>query len=210
MQAHDLDPARRFIFTIGHSNLPFESLLANLAAYEIEDVVDVRSQPVSKYTPHFNRTELSWRLQEEGYRYAFCGDTLGGRPDKREFYDDEGYVRYDLWSASEAFQQGIRQLTAAAERRRLAILCSEEDPAACHRHLLIARVLAGAGVERSDIVHIRADGSCVPDASIPVQDDLFGGAVGWRSPQSVLRKVQRRASSAASSAQEYEDSWTSG
>ncbi len=96
MNADGLDPALDYIFTIGHSNQTFEALLGNLRAYEIEAVADVRSQPVSKYTPHFNRGDLTWRLQEAGIKYAFMGDTLGGRPDRREFYDEQGHVRYDL------------------------------------------------------------------------------------------------------------------
>lgn len=205
MNADGLDPALDYIFTIGHSNQTFEALLANLRAYEIDAVVDVRSQPVSKYTPHFNRGDLTWRLQEAGIKYAFMGDTLGGRPDGREFYDEQGYVRYDLWSASDAFQDGIVRLRQSAERRRSAVLCSEEDPQACHRHLLIARVLASAGWPGSRIAHIRGDSSYVTDASIAVQPDMFGGEVGWRSPQSVLHKVQRSTSSSGYGAPESDD-----
>jgi uncharacterized protein (DUF488 family) len=205
VNASDLDPATDYIFTIGHSNTPIDVLLANLRAYEIEALVDVRSQPYSKYTPHFNRPDLSSRLQEEGIRYAFMGDTLGGRPDGREFYDDEGHVRYDLWSASDAFAEGIVKLKGSATRRRTVVLCSEEDPEACHRHLLIARVLASDGWPPSRIAHIRGDGSCTLDESIAVQQDLFGGEVAWRSPQSVLHKVQRSISSSASAAPESDD-----
>ena len=205
MNANDLDPAIDYIFTIGHSNTPFEALLANLRAYGIEALADVRSQPVSRYTPHFNRSELTWQVQEAGIRYAFMGETLGGRPSGSEYYDDEGHVRYDIWSASEAFQGGIEQLKAAALRRRAAVLCSEEDPAACHRHLLIARVLDASGWPQSRIAHIRGDGSCITDDAIPRQHDLFSGEVGWRSPRSVLHKVQQSASSSGSGAPESDD-----
>jgi uncharacterized protein (DUF488 family) len=205
VNADRLDPGLNYIFTIGHSNQPFEAFLGNLRAYEIEALVDVRSQPVSKYTPHFNRGDLTWRLQEAGIKYAFMGDKLGGRPDGREFYDEQGYVRYDLWSASDAFQEGITRLRRAAERRRVAVLCSEEDPQACHRHLLIARMLAAVGWPGSRIAHIRGDGSYVMDASIAVQPDMFGGEVGWRSPQSVLHKVQRSTSSSGYGAPESDD-----
>lgn len=206
MDASDLDPAVDYIFTIGHSNTPIDALLANLRAYNIEALVDVRSQPYSKYTPHFNRPELTSTLQDEGIRYAFMGDTLGGRPEGREFYDEDGYVRYDIWSTSDRFCEGIDKLKGSAVRRRTAVLCSEEDPKACHRHLLIARVLAADGWPASRIAHIRGDGSFMLDESIAVQQDLFGGEVAWRSPQSVLHKVQRSVSSNAS-AQPESDDW---
>jgi uncharacterized protein (DUF488 family) len=204
----EIDPAKDYVFTVGHSNQSFDALLGSLRAYEIEAVIDVRSQPVSRYTPHFNRGDLSWRLQEAGLKYAFCGDMMGGRPDDKMFYDDEGYVRYDLWSASDQFQEGIAKLQQGAKRRRTAIMCSEEDPGACHRHLLIARVLVAQGWPAGQIIHIRAGGSCISDDAIPVQQDLFGGAIGWRSPQSVLHKVQRSTSSAGYSEPESADSWT--
>jgi hypothetical protein len=44
------------------------------------------------------------------------------------------------------------------------------------------------------------------DDSIAVQEDLFGGEVAWRSPQSVLRKVQQSGSSSGS-AQPESDDW---
>jgi uncharacterized protein (DUF488 family) len=205
VNVQDLDPAEDYIFTIGHSNQSFDALLESLRAYEIEALVDVRSQPVSKYTPHFNRPELTWRLQEAGIKYSFMGDSLGGRPEDPSFYDEQGYVRYKLWGASGTFRDGITKLKHAATRRRIAVICSEEDPVVCHRHLLIARVLTSDGWAGSHIIHIRADGSCIADDSIPVQQDLFGGDAEWRSPRSVLHKVQRSTSSSGYGAPESDD-----
>jgi uncharacterized protein (DUF488 family) len=184
MNADDLDPGVDYVFTIGHSNVSFETLLLNLRAYSIEAVADVRSQPVSRYTPHFNRAELTRRLQEAGIRYAFMGDTLGGRPSGAEYYDDEGHVRYDLWSASEAFRGGIEAVLAERQGSRIAIMCAEEDPTACHRHLLIARVLRTVGVPGSAIVHIRRSSEFQPDDALPAQASLTGE---WRSPHPVAR-----------------------
>ena len=54
MQASDLDPAQEYMFTIGHSNISLEDLLDDLQAYGIEAVADARSQPKSRYLPHFS------------------------------------------------------------------------------------------------------------------------------------------------------------
>ena len=48
-----------------------------------------------------------------------------------------------------------------AEESVVALMCAEEDPARCHRRLLIGPVLEELGVR---LVHIRGDG--------PVQDAL--------------------------------------
>lgn len=204
MRAHDLSTTRDYIFTVGHSNISFEELLQLLVSYDIEAVADVRSQPYSKYSPHFSRNHLEPRIEGAGLTYEFMGHQLGGRPDEREYYDDHGHVRYDTWSEDERFLDGIATLESIARRRRWVILCSEGNPRSCHRHLLIARVLASRGWPTSDIVHIETNGSCVAEESLPEQRDLFGGSVSWRSPQSVLPGVQLSTSSSDSAWPEYD------
>jgi len=141
--------------TVGHSNHPLEALLALLRRYGVQTVVDVRSSPYSQYTVHFNRETLRDRLEEDGIAYRFAGDRLGGRPERRAFYDEQGYVLYDRLAASAVFQEGITWLLGEARSSRVLLLCSEEDPSPCHRRLLIGRVLGERGVT---VRHIRGDG----------------------------------------------------
>jgi uncharacterized protein (DUF488 family) len=192
-----VNATERVIYTIGHSNLTLADFVARLHGAGIDTVVDVRSQPVSRHSPHFERRSLADALRGAGIRYAFMGDSLGGRPENTKYYDAEGYVRYDLWAASPRFQDGLAKIMRAAAERRIALLCSEGDPARCHRHLLIARALAEQGWPRARIVHIDAKGGYLPDDAIPTQAGLFGGDAPWRSPQSVLHKVRPSTSSSA-------------
>jgi uncharacterized protein (DUF488 family) len=193
------------LFTIGHSNLELDDIRSNLRNYGVDTVVDVRSQPYSRYSPQFNRAELSHALGASGFNYRFMGESLGGRPAETRYYDVEGHVRYDLWSESPEFRAGIDELLELIRAESVALLCSEEDPTRCHRHLLVARVLAARGVEAGEILHIRASGELIPDDQIPLQMDLFGGSDTWRSPQSVLHKVQPSTSSKGYERQEYAD-----
>lgn len=183
------------IFTIGHSNFEISKLIQLLRANEVDTIVDVRSQPFSRLYSRFNRRELRDSLRSGGFRYSFMGDSLGGRPEGGVYYDVDGHVSYSRWSQSEAFQDGLRRLRAAAARYRLALLCSEEDPAACHRHLLIARELTSQGWSPSSILHIRGDGRVLASGEVGQQPSLLG-ASEWRSPQSVLHKVRPSTSSA--------------
>ncbi len=183
------------LFTIGHSNLEIDRLIELLRANGVDTVVDVRSQPFSKLYPRFNRRELSEALKGAGLRYAFMGDSLGGRPEDAGHYDADGHVNYGRWSQSPEFQTGLQRVAAEATRCSLALLCSEEDPSACHRHLLIARELTSQGWPVSNILHIRADGRVVPSGELGQQASLLG-ASGWRSPQSVSHKVRPSTSSA--------------
>ena len=49
-------------------------------------------------------------------------------------------------------------------------MCSEEDPAVCHRHLLVGRVLAGEGLT---LRHIRGDGRLQTDADLAQAQKLI-------------------------------------
>ncbi len=193
------------IYTIGHSNSAVERLLALLAAHEITIVVDVRSSPYSKYADQFNLAVLEATVTQAGLRYVYLGDALGGMPSVPGFYDAEGHVRYDLLAASERFQEGLARLLELARERRVALLCSEEDPAECHRHLLLGRVLGEQGVT---VLHLRGDGSAISDADLAAaverertggQQSLFDddGERPWRSTQSATRRPPPRSSSSA-------------
>jgi uncharacterized protein (DUF488 family) len=76
-------------------------------------------------------------------------------------------------------------------------MCSEENPATCHRRLLVAKVLLEQGVT---IGHIRGDGRCEVESK-PI--DLAEGSLFddeeslWRSSLSVSPRQQPRISSAA-------------
>lgn len=186
---------RPAIYTIGHSNVAPRAFLDRLGFAGVEVVVDVRSRPSSRYNSHFNRATLATTLKQAGIRYSFLGHLLGGRPADDRYYDPDGHVRYDLWSASAEFRQGIELIERAAVRHRLALMCAEANPAKCHRHLLIARVLTARGWPRSAILHITGDGEILPDDAIPDQPSLLGGDAVWRSPLSVLHRVRPSGSS---------------
>lgn len=183
------------IFSIGHSNIPVETLLDLLESAQIEVVADVRTVPHSRYVPQFNAEPLGAKLAERRIRYLPFGRQLGGRPDGDEFYDEEGHVRYDRLAESAEFRAGIERVLAGGRKYRIALLCSEEDPARCHRHLLIGRVLTAEG---ADLRHIRANGRIQSDVELdtaaeddPAQQELFTPAPRERSWRS-LRSVSRR------------------
>jgi len=183
-----MDP--QILFTIGHSNHAEEHFVGLLRQYQIEVVADVRSQPFSKYTPHFNREVLSGILSRQGLQYWFMGDQLGGRPADPSYYDAAGHVLYHRVAEADYFLEGLQQLESGIPSFRVAIMCSEEDPLICHRHRLIARVLRGRGLP---IQHIRGDGRTENYEQVEPgqrQQMLFGELQvdEWKSLRSVLPK----------------------
>jgi uncharacterized protein (DUF488 family) len=156
------------VFTIGHSNGRIEAFIDLLRRHEVEVLVDTRSQPYSRFLPHFSREPLQRAVRDASIRYVFMGDALGGRPTPRECYDAEGKVLYHKVEEQEFYRQGIERLLDGIARFRVCLLCSEEDPIRCHRRLLIARTLIRRGVE---VRHIRGRGSLEYEAEVQTRLD---------------------------------------
>jgi len=155
--------ARCTVYTVGHSNYTLEDFVVLLKRNGIEVLADVRSQPYSQYTPHFNEASLKAALPAHGIQYVFLGKELGGRPHSGDFYDAEGHVLYARLALAPFFLEGLSRLEKTAAAKRVALLCSEEDPADCHRRLLIGRVLGERGC---NVVHIRGDGATQTEAEL--------------------------------------------
>lgn len=148
--------SHRIIHTLGHSNHPWQSFVNLLRTWNIETLVDVRSRPHSRF-PWFNQIAMEAALPAEGLVYVWMGDRLGGRPTERALLDEAGSPDYAAMAASATFQKGIADLESlATPETRLALMCSEGDPARCHREYLIAPALRELGYE---VAHILPDGS---------------------------------------------------
>ena len=145
-------PPQLTIYTIGHSNIELEDFLSLLEGIEV--VVDVRSVPFSKYAPQFNLKNVKSALESIGIEYKYLGNALGGRPKDGDCYEN-GKVVYENIMRKEWYRKGISGLIELAAKKKVAIMCSEEDPYRCHRHHLISQSLLKEGME---IFHIRGDG----------------------------------------------------
>lgn len=178
------------VWTIGHSTLPFDRFASLLEESGIAVVADVRSQPYSRFAPHFSRDALEPALLAAGVNYVFLGHELGGRPRDPSLYDADGHALYWRMAESEPFARGLERLLVWARRYRVAMLCSEEDPSACHRRLLVTRVLHERG---ADVRHVRADGRVEAESDLRTRESRHRQASlldphedpTWRSPQSV-------------------------
>jgi|HubBroStandDraft_1064217.scaffolds.fasta_scaffold82106_1 uncharacterized protein (DUF488 family) len=191
-------------FTLGHSNHAIEAWLALVRQNAIGVVVDIRSAPYSKYAPQFDQAPLRRSLEEAGAKYLYLGAELGGRQANPAYYDASGRVLYSRLRDDSRFEATIVRLESGMERFRVALLCGEEDPAHCHRRLLVGRVLLERG---RTMIHIRGDGRLEPDAEVATesgkllsdaQPALFAELEEdkWRSTASVSPKRVPASSSA--------------
>ncbi len=161
------------IFTIGHSNLPFEQFAAMLREFEIRLVVDIRHYPSSRMFPHFNGSVLREQLAAENIDYLWL-ESLGGRrhtPAGEKSLNvglrSPGFRSYADYMATEQFRDGVRELLSAAAKSRTAIMCAEKLFWKCHRRLL-SDYLTAQGVQ---VIHILDRGktsehTLTPDAAI--------------------------------------------
>ena len=194
----------RQLYTIGHSSHTPEHFIGLLQQHRIEVLVDTRSAPYSRYSPHFDREALSNLVSAVKIKYLFLGDVLGGRPKDEDHYDQAGRARYAKMGKSEEFLGAIARLERGAVDFRVALMCSEEDPAHCHRRLLVGRVLIERGAQ---LLHIRGDGELQVESQVEAssgktlaerQPALFSemDEDKWRSSASVSPKSRQPSSSA--------------
>lgn len=134
----------REVYTIGHSNLSADEFCRRLSMIGATAVADVRSHPVSRWLPHFNREELRHLLKRNDVAYVFLGEELGGRPKLPSLYS-KGIADYEAMARTMDFRRGLERVIEGSLTHRIVLMCSEHEPLDCHRCLLVGRALADAG-----------------------------------------------------------------
>ena len=147
---------RPVLYTIGHSIRPIDEFLALLEAHEIAKVVDVRTIPRSRHNPQYDQGALRRSLKAARIRYQHI-PRLGGLRHAQKGSPNAGWINASFRGfadhmQSKDFQRGLRDLQAAARKRRTAIMCAEAFVARCHRSL-IADALTVAGWR---VLHIQS------------------------------------------------------
>ena len=129
------------IYTIGHSTRSLDELIAALSGHGITTLVDVRSFPMSRRLPHFNRESLESELPKHGINYIWMKE-LGGR--RKKIRNDspnlalrnDSFRNYADYMMTDEFAQGVERLLQAAEQGKTAYMCAERVYFQCHRMLI--------------------------------------------------------------------------
>ncbi len=157
------EPETPPIHTVGYGGRPIDDFIAMLKSFDIALLVDVRSQPYSRYAPDYQRENLERALDAAGIAYRWMGAALGGRPVQAACYVD-GRVNYELVREQRFFQDALAKLRALSlETSPLSIMCAEKKPESCHRMRLVGTALDAAGVS---VIHIDAVGEARPHAGV--------------------------------------------
>jgi uncharacterized protein (DUF488 family) len=155
------------ILTIGHSTHSIDEFLETLAAYGVEQLIDVRTIPKSRRNPQFHQDNLPASLEDAHIQYRHMPE-LGGLRHARKDSINTGWKNasfrgYADYMQTHEFDEGLRRLIDAAEERRTVIMCAEAVPWRCHRSL-IADALAARGIA---VEHIMSKTSRKPHAYTP-------------------------------------------
>ena len=153
------------LYTIGHSTRTLDELVEVLQAHSIQTLVDIRSFPMSRRLPHFNRESLGKTLPAAGIRYIWL-KALGGR--RKKIRGDSPHValrsdsfrNYADYMLTDEFQKAIAELIEIAEHSRTAYMCAERVYFHCHR-MMVSDWLTAHGHE---VLHIDGTGAPRPHA----------------------------------------------
>lgn len=142
------------IYTVGYASHTLETFVDVLNKHHVDVVADVRSSPYSQFKADFNREPFAAFLKDRGMQYLFFGDFWGARLTDRSCYVN-GQVDFVLASKTENFAEGMTRIKKGIKDFRIALMCAEKDPIACHRGIWLSRQLKISGF---DVQHILADG----------------------------------------------------
>lgn len=140
------------VYTIGYAGYNSVKEMIDVAkSFHIGCLIDVRSTPYSTYHADFNKEPLAKELRKEGILYRNYANEFGAR--QKDFINEEGYVDFEAFAASERFSEGVRKVSKAIEMGYAVLLmCAEKDPKDCHRGILIGRELRKLGFEVKHII----------------------------------------------------------
>jgi uncharacterized protein (DUF488 family) len=139
------------IFTVGHSNLNFMRFISHIQANNIDHIIDIRSIPYSRRAPWSNKSRLPDLLRPYRIRYTYLGHKLGGKKQTVHTISRQQDV-----TPQEIYNEAIQLLIQLSMRDNLALMCSEGDPANCHRQHIIAQTLLDSDIK---VIHILTNGS---------------------------------------------------
>lgn len=138
------------IFTIGHSVRSIEEFVAMLRAFDVTQIIDVRSVPKSRHNPQYEKNLLATSLRNRHINYAHYND-LGGLRYARKDSTNTGWRNasfrgYADYMQTDSFAEALKKLTKKASTHTTAIMCAEAVPWRCHRSM-IADALVHKGFE---------------------------------------------------------------
>lgn len=154
-----------YVYTIGYTAFDIIEFINKLKEYNISCLIDVRSNPVaSEYYEKYSKIHLEPLLKSNGIHYRNYSSEFGARQENPIFYQKYGYLDFEHFIKTEAFQAGVAKIKKGLDSgHNCVLMCAEKDPITCHRTIMVAKGLKEAGL---DIRHITADNKLLTQEDI--------------------------------------------
>ena len=152
------------VYTLGHSNYPFDKFIEILKKYNINCVVDIRAIPYSKYNTQYNKEFFQNNLKKLGYTYIYMADEFGAKRKTKESYNSQGYADFDKVILEKDFKRGVERLKVGCNKGyKIVLLGAMQEPIRCPRAILVGRQLVKEGFDVKYIMH---------EGNLKTQNDL--------------------------------------
>ena len=157
------------LYTIGYSGFSIDDFVNILKKYGVNALIDVRSNPFSSYFSAYNKEQLEKKLNSQHIYYRNYPKEFGARQKERHFYTSDGYLDFELFTASSAYNQGYLEIEDGLKRDYVFVfMCSEKDPIDCHRAIMISKTFKDNGYS---ILHLLPDKN--PISQVDVENRLL-------------------------------------
>lgn len=163
-------------FSVGHGTASEQELLDLLGRDGVVRLVDVRTAPGSRRSPHLARPALERWLPGAGVRYRW-EPRLGGfrrpAPDSPDVvWRNESFRGYAGWLRSADARAALDQLATEAAAEQTAFMCSETLWWRCHRRLVSDALVLLHGFEIRHLMPTSTQ-QHVPTAGVRVADGVL-------------------------------------
>lgn len=147
------------ILTFGYEGLSVDAFIARLRSADVETVVDVRANPISR-KPGLSKNALARNLTKAGMRYVHVVEMGCPKPVRDRYKSDGDWTAYtSAFLAYIADQKvPVAYIASIAKQSRSCLICFEADYNFCHR-TFVAR--AAAPIAGARVVHLTAKMSVV-------------------------------------------------
>lgn len=145
------------LYTVGHGVLEIAELTGLLADTGVLAVVDVRSFPGSRRSPHLSRDAMARSVPATGLSYEWR-PSLGGRRKPQPgslnvAWRNPSFRAYADYMATKPFLAALDQLVVDAGEQATAVMCSESVWWRCHRRLISDAAVLLRGLEVFHLFH---------------------------------------------------------
>ena len=130
------------LVSIGYEGRNLDDLIENLRAQEVNVLVDVRLNPISR-KPGLSKQRLAEALASDGIRYVHHRE-LGNPKDNRAGFregEQASRERFRALLAGQPAEMALQHVSELMDGGVVALLCFERDHSQCHRGLIAAALV---------------------------------------------------------------------